>query len=120
MNLKRRTGCWSIGMTALAASVPCTAAEIPTLTMHSSQLQTSFNNCLGRADKAFFDVRVQNVRKGVRERLGDKNNVHILVICTPGSDKTSYLIVVASSNDSNAAIRLKDDINARINRMREF
>jgi len=67
------------GLTALALPM-WAAAEVPTLTVHTGQLPTSVNNCLGRADKAFSDAGVRNVQKGVRERMGEKNNAQVLVV----------------------------------------
>jgi hypothetical protein len=83
-------------------------------------LQTSVNNCVGRGSKAFYDAGIRNAQKTGRIRYGEKGNANVLVSCTPLQNGGSHLVVSASSADSKAAELLRNDIRARIARMREI
>jgi hypothetical protein len=82
------------------------------------ELQTSINDCLGRARKAFSDARPQDTQHtglaGIRH-----GSASVLVSCSSLGNH-SYLVVVAASPDSKAAELLRDDVRSRIAAMREF
>lgn len=122
MNSKCRMGFYLlvIGLTLLASTGLPRAQGRPAMHWGSMDLQTSLNNCLGRADKAFFDAGVGNVQKTGWQRYGEKGNANVLVSCAPRSNNSSYLVVVAASSDSRAAELLRNDVRARIARMREI
>jgi len=101
--------------------VPLVAAQgIPSMHWGGMELQTSVNNCIGRARKAVFDARLNNTQVARWQVYGHNNNAAVLVSCAAMANKRSYLTVVASSSDSRAAELLRNDVRTRIARMREF
>jgi hypothetical protein len=92
----------------------------PAMHWGSMNLQTSVNNCVGRGGKAFYDAGIRSTQKTGWIRYGEKGNANVLVSCTPLQNGGSHLVVTASSSDSKAAELLRNDIRARIARMREI
>src|SRR5437870_5780164 len=111
---------FGVGLTLLLLANVARADGIPAMHWGGMELQTSVNNCLGRAKKAFFDTGVRNTQIGGWQTYGQKNNATMLVSCAAMSNNRSYLVVVATSNDSRTAELLRNDVRTRIARMREF
>jgi hypothetical protein len=84
------------------------------------ELQTSVNNCLGRARKAFADASLRETQHAGWQAYGVKRSATVLVSCSTAANNHSYLVVVAASPDSKAAELLRNDIRSRIAAMREF
>jgi hypothetical protein len=84
------------------------------------ELQTSVNNCLGRARKAFADASLRETQHAGWQAYGVKGSAAVLVSCSTAANNHSYLVVMAASPDSKAAELLRNDIRSRIAAMREF
>jgi hypothetical protein len=107
-------------ITLLLAAGAAYADAPPAMHWGSMDLQTSVNNCVGRGSKAFYDAGIRNAKQTGWLRYGEKGNANVLVSCTPLQNGGSHLVVTASSSDSKAAELLRNDIRARIARMREI
>jgi|SRR5436305_5852189 len=92
----------------------------PAIQWGGMNLPTSVGNCLGRANKALGDAGVSNTQQSAWQWYGQRNGAAVLVACSPLSNTSSYLVVMASSDDSNEAELLRNDVRARIAAMREL
>lgn len=122
MSQSRRVQIYSLSVLLnLFILVPLVAAQgIPSMHWGGMELQTSVNNCVGRARKAISDARLNNTQVTGWQVYGRNNNAAVLVSCAAMTNNHSYLTVVASSSDSRAAELLRNDVRTRITRMREF
>jgi hypothetical protein len=111
----------AISLAAMLSSQSSQAQGNPAMQWGAMELQTSVNNCLGRAKKAFSDAGLHDTQHAGWQSYGVKGNANVLVSCSIGSNNgSSYLVVVAASPDSKAAELLRNDIRARIASMREL
>jgi len=92
----------------------------PAMHWGGMNLPTNVGNCLGRADKSLSDAGVRNSQQSGWQRYGQRNGAAVLVTCSPLSNTSSYLVVIASSDDSSEAELLRNDVRARIAALREL
>src|ERR1044071_819272 len=112
--------CLSVLLNLLILVPPVAAQAVPAMHWGGMELQTSVNNCVGRARKAASDARLRDTQVNGWQVYGHTNNAAVVVSCAAMANKRSYLTVVASSSDSKAAELLRNDVRSRIAKMREF
>lgn len=122
MRISLRTFCCiaAVSVAPLLSSHSARAQGHPAMHWGSMELQTSVNNCLGRARKAMADASLRDTQHGGWQAYGVKGNANVLVSCSLSNNNRSYLVVVAASPDTRAAELLRNDIRTRIANMREF
>jgi hypothetical protein len=109
-----------VTVTVLLLASRAQAGGSPAMQWGSMNLPTSVGNCLSRADKALSDAGVGNTQQTGWQWYGERSGAAVLVACSALSDTSSYLVVIASSDDSSQAELLRNDVRARIAAMSEF
>ena len=110
----------AVSVAPLLPSQSARAEGYPAMHWGAMELQTSVNNCVGRARKAFSDAGLRDTQQSGWQAYGTKGSAAVLVSCSALANNHSYLVVVGSSPDSKAAELLRNDIRTRIAKMREF
>lgn len=108
-----------LGTSILSLSAPGLAA--PAVHWGSTTLNRSASACIGEAYGVLTTQEgLQNVRRTGSSVSGANGSVSVVVYCVPQTGNSSYLIVFASSDDSQAAANMRNDVRTKIINSREL